>query len=161
MLSPKRARFVEEYLIDLNATQAAIRAGYSPKTADVQGPRLLGKVGVKAEIDKAMAQKAKDNALTVEWVLENLRNVAERCQQKQPVMITIKGKREQVKDDEGRDVWQFDSAGANKAIELIGKHLGMFRDRMDITSNGQAIKAYMLISPDDWDDDGTDDHSDI
>lgn len=138
MLSPKRARFVEEYLIDLNATQAAIRAGYSPKTADVQGPRLLGKVSVKAEIDKALAARSKTNALTVEWVLENLQNVAERCQQRQPVMITIKGKREQVKDEEGRDVWQFDSAGANRALELIGKHKGMFRDRMDINVNNVA-----------------------
>ncbi len=43
-LTPKQARFVEEYLIDLNATQAAIRAGYSAKTAEVQGSRLLGNV---------------------------------------------------------------------------------------------------------------------
>lgn len=49
-LTPKQARFVEEYLVDLNATQAAIRAGYSARNADVDGPRLLGKAGIQAAI---------------------------------------------------------------------------------------------------------------
>ena len=47
-LTPKQERFVEEYLIDLNATQAAIRAGYSAKTAEAQGSRLLSNVNVSA-----------------------------------------------------------------------------------------------------------------
>ena len=52
-LTPKQCRFVDEYLIDLNATQAAVRAGYSAKTAEQQGPRLLGNVGVAAAISEA------------------------------------------------------------------------------------------------------------
>ncbi len=53
-LTPKQARFVEEYLIDLNATQAAIRASYSAKTAEVQGSRLLGNVKVREAVEAGM-----------------------------------------------------------------------------------------------------------
>jgi phage terminase small subunit len=57
-LDPKRARFVQEYLIDLNATQAAIRAGYSKKTAYSQGQRLLKNVEVQKTIQRAQAARA-------------------------------------------------------------------------------------------------------
>jgi len=55
-MTPKQERFVVEYMLDLNATQAAARAGYSAKTAHVQGPRLLGNVGVAAAIQTAQAE---------------------------------------------------------------------------------------------------------
>ena len=55
-LTPKQRAFVAEYAVDKNATQAAIRAGYSAKTADVQGPRLLGNVRVREQIDKKLGQ---------------------------------------------------------------------------------------------------------
>ena len=57
-LTPKQARFVEEYLVDLNATQAAIRAGYSAKTAYSQGQRLLSHVEVRRAIQKAQDARA-------------------------------------------------------------------------------------------------------
>ena len=56
-LTEKQQRFVDEYLIDLNATQAAIRAGYSAKTADVQGSRMLANVKVQQAISEAMAEQ--------------------------------------------------------------------------------------------------------
>jgi phage terminase small subunit len=71
-LAAKQQRFVEEYLIDLNATQAAIRAGYSKKTADVQGPRLLGNVGVAAAISEAQAKRAERTKIDADWVLQRL-----------------------------------------------------------------------------------------
>lgn len=55
----RQEQFCREYLVDLNATQAAIRAGYSAKTADVQGPRLLGNAGVAARIDELKAARLK------------------------------------------------------------------------------------------------------
>ncbi|ODN40932.1 terminase small subunit [Piscirickettsia litoralis] len=67
-LSPKKERFVEEYLIDLNATQAAIRAGYSEKTANKQGPKLLVNVGIQEEIQKRQEKlkiKAEEKQLDV------------------------------------------------------------------------------------------------
>jgi phage terminase small subunit len=62
-------RFVSEYLIDLNATQAAIRAGYSENTAEVQGPRLLGNVRVQAAIAEATEQREKRTQITQDYVL--------------------------------------------------------------------------------------------
>lgn len=61
-ISAKQELFVDEYLIDLNATQAAIRAGYSPKTAEQQGSRLLSNVKVKGRVAEKMAERSKDVA---------------------------------------------------------------------------------------------------
>lgn len=75
-LTPRQARFVDEYLIDLNATQASIRAGYSAKTADVQGPRLLGNVRIAAEIQERQAARAKRTGITQDRVLVELELLA-------------------------------------------------------------------------------------
>lgn len=74
-MTPKQQRFVEEYLLDLNATQAAIRAGYSAKNADVTGPRLLGNVGIAAAVAKAVAERTKTTALTADQVLAELSGI--------------------------------------------------------------------------------------
>lgn len=75
-ITPKKQRFVDEYLVDLNATQAAIRAGYSAKTAHSQGPRLLDDVGVKELIADAMAKRSESTKITAERVLQELGRVA-------------------------------------------------------------------------------------
>jgi phage terminase small subunit len=72
-LTPKQQRFVEEYRIDFNATQAAIRAKYSKKTAYSQGQRLLKKVEVQAAIQKAQAQTAEKTQVTLESLTEMYR----------------------------------------------------------------------------------------
>lgn len=71
-LTPKQRLFVHEYLVDLNATQAAIRAGYSKKTADTQGPRLLGNVGVRKAIEAARERRENKAIMTREEILEEL-----------------------------------------------------------------------------------------
>lgn len=71
-LSRKRQLFTIEYLVDLNAKQAAIRAGYSAHTAEVQGPRLLRNVQVKAAIDSAIAKHAANVGVSAEWVIKRL-----------------------------------------------------------------------------------------
>lgn len=71
-LSPKQQQFVAEYLIDLNATQAAIRAGYSRKTAHSQGPRLLENVEVEAAINAAKLARSTVTKIDANWVLERL-----------------------------------------------------------------------------------------
>jgi len=80
-MNNKQQRFVDEYLIDLNATQAATRAGYSAKTAYVQGPRLLENVGVTAAIRAAQAEHREHTKVTIESLTEKLRaayDVAEK-----------------------------------------------------------------------------------
>ena len=75
-LTPKQARFVQEYLIDLNAAQAAIRAGYSAKTARVIGHENLTNPDIAAAIEKAMAERAERTRLTADWVIDELRKLA-------------------------------------------------------------------------------------
>lgn len=110
-LTPKQERFVAEYLKDLNATQAAIRAGYARANADVTGPRLLGNVGVAAAIAAGQARIAGKLEITAEKVLRDLEEVR---------VLAIK-----------------DGAygPAAKAIELHGKHIGMFVERTENNTN--------------------------
>ena len=132
-LTDKQTAFVREYLVDLNATQAAIRAGYSERTASRIGPQLLGKTWVREAIEKAQAQRARRVEVTQDYVLANLVEVVERTMQRAPVLDR---KGEQVTDEEGRAVWTFDAKGANRALELLGKHLGIFTDKVRAEVSG-------------------------
>jgi phage terminase small subunit len=75
-LTPKQARFVQEYLTDLNATQAAVRAGYSAKTARMIGHENRTKPNIAAAIERAMAEHAERPELTADWVIDELRKIA-------------------------------------------------------------------------------------
>lgn len=75
-LSPKQARFVDEYLVDLNATQAAIRAGYAPTNADVVGPRLVGKSWIAEAIQAGIKQRSLRTNITQDRVLQELGRIA-------------------------------------------------------------------------------------
>lgn len=119
-------------MIDLNAKQAAIRAGYSKKTAEVQGSRLLSNVKVASRISELKATRSERTDITADFVLQGLKEVAQRCLQRVPVMkfdyIEKRMVQETAEDDKGKEVgvWEFDSQGANRAFELLGKHLGVF-----------------------------------
>lgn len=76
MITPKKRRFAEEYLVDLNATNAAARAGYSAKTVHSQGPRLLEDVEVKKLIAEGMAKRSQSTQITADRVLQELARVA-------------------------------------------------------------------------------------
>jgi len=76
-MTPKQERFVEQYLIDLNATQAAIRAGYSEKTANEQGAQLLKKPEIAAAIDAAKIARSDETKIDAAWVLIRLAKEAE------------------------------------------------------------------------------------
>lgn len=76
-LTAKQRRFVDEYLIDLNATQAAIRAGYSEKTAQAIAAENLSKPLIKAEIDAALDRRSKETQIDANWVLKRLADEAE------------------------------------------------------------------------------------
>ena len=132
-LTDKQAAFVRQYLVDLNATQAAIRAGYSERTANAQAGRLLANVGIREAIEKAQAKRAQRVEVTQDYVLSNLVEVVERTMQRAPVLDR---KGEQVTDEEGRAVWTFDAKGANGALELLGKHLGIFTDKIRAEVSG-------------------------
>lgn len=156
-LTAKHRRFVTEYLKDQNATQAAIRAGYSKKTAEVQGCRLLRNVQIRAAVDKALQTAAERVGITNEYVLNGLKEVVQRCMQREPVMIfdrvnkemvhkTIEVKDEKTGEFREEGVWEFDSMGANKALELLGKHLKLWTEKHEHTGKDGAPLTVTLVN---------------
>lgn len=145
-MTPRQEAFVREYLIDLNATQAAIRAGYSAKTAGVVGHENLTKPEIAAAIASAIKARAERTEITADYVLSGIKEVAERCLQRAPVMEGRGEDRRQMVDEDDRHVWTFDSTGANKAFELLGKHLKLFTDKVDVKHSGGIN---IIITPDD------------
>ena len=144
-MSPKQARFVAEYLLDLNATQAAIRAGYSPgkdnRSAQVQGERLLSNAEVCAAVDEAMKKRAEDLGIDARYVLQTIKTTVERCAQIAPV-LDRKGEPDFVQTANGdfAPAYQFDPSGVLKGAELLGRHLRMFTDKHELgATNGGAL----------------------
>jgi phage terminase small subunit len=132
-LTDKQERFVKEYLIDLNATQAAIRAGYSERTANEQSSRLLANVSISTRIAEGKSTRAEKLDIDAEWVLKRLVSISDRCMQAEPVMTFSPTDKAMVhkEDEAGNKLFQFDSTGANKATEMIGKHIGFFEKDND------------------------------
>jgi len=132
--------FVREYLVDLNAKQAAIRAGYSPKTAERIAHQLLKETPlVAAEVQKAMDKRAAKVELSAEYVLSGIRRVTERCETAEPV-----------RDKEGNETgeWTFQANAALKGYELLGKHLKLFTDRTEVSGPaGGAIAIDVTLDP--------------
>ena len=144
-LNPKQQRFVEEYLIDLNATQAAIRAGYSPKTATAIASENLSKPRISAAIACAMAERSKRTGITQDRILEELAKVAFI---KLTDIVDDTGKIKAGATDEDRaciesikykrtvtDTWyseerEVKASSKLKAIELLMRHTGMLDSRI-------------------------------
>ena len=145
-MTKKQKRFVEEYLIDLNATQAAIRAGYSPDTAKSIGSENLTKPDIQARIAKAMAERSKRTGVNADRVVTELAKIAfvnasdvidadtatlkpdvapEDTAAIQSVKIKTFGE-----DGLEREIKMADKL---KALELLGKHLGMFKDKVELS----------------------------
>jgi phage terminase small subunit len=115
-LNHKQQRFVHEYLIDLNATQAAIRAGYSAKTANRIGSENLSKPVIRAAIQHANQKRLNKLGIDAEWVLRNAVMLFEDCRKLVPVY-----------DHEGNYLYDKpqDATNARGALEMIGKHIGV------------------------------------
>ena len=120
-LNPKQSRFVEEYLVDLNATQAAIRAGYSEKTANRTGPENLSKPVIADAIQIAQAERSARTQITVDKVLTDIELI----------------KQDAMQSEAGRMI---NHAAALKACELQGKNLKMFVDKVE-HSGGQTLNV--------------------
>jgi phage terminase small subunit len=121
-LSPKQATFVREYLVDLNATQAAIRAGYSPKTARVQASDLLTKPDIQEAVRAGQDKRAARLELKAEDVLRELQSIA---------MAEV--------DQSLRYEHKI------KALELLGKHLKLFTEKIDLAgANGEPLSVTIV-----------------
>lgn len=146
-LTDKQKKFVEEYLIDLNATQSAIRAGYSPKTANEQGARLLANVSIQEAISKAMAERSRRTGINQDRIVQELARIAFV---KITDVVDPDGEiNTNASDDdlaciESYKVEDSDSVNGSsskrevklaskiKALELLGKHVGMWNDKIQV-----------------------------
>lgn len=132
-LTAKQKSFCEQYLIDCNATQAAIRAGYNINSAKEGGYENLTKPHVKEYMSVLIAQQEERTLITADSILIRLNQVANRCMQAELVIYNDSDVPENAE-------YQFNAAGANKALELLGKHLGMFVERKEVSGpNGDPI----------------------
>lgn len=142
-LNEKQKRFVAEYLVDLNATQAAIRTGYSPKTAYSMGQRLLKNVEIQNAIQEAMQKRERRTEVTQDRVIAELAAIgfakATDYAEIEGPMVTIKPTADLTPEQAaavagieqgnfGIKVKLYDKV---RALELLGKHLGMFADKVE------------------------------
>lgn len=134
MMTPQKEIFILEYLKDLNATQAAARAGYSEKTAYSQGQRLLKDVEVSAAVQLAMDKRAERTKIDADYVLGTIHDTIERCKQAKPVTYK-NGDPVLVETPDGETVpaYAFDSGAVLKGCELLGKHLKLFTDKTELS----------------------------
>ncbi len=146
----KHERLVQEYLVDLNQTQAAIRAGYSTKSANQQASELFAKPNIRARVEELMADRSKRTGINADRVVRELARIAFV----NPVEV-VDTNSATVKDDASEDdtaaiasvkvkvvTGDFDSverevkfADKLKALELLGKHLGMYTDNVHLTGD--------------------------
>lgn len=152
-MTKKQKRFVEEYLIDLNATQAAIRAGYSPDTAKSIGSENLTKPDLQARIAKAMAERSKRTGVNADRVVMELAKIAFVNAGDVIDAETATLKPDAAKEDTaaiqsvkvktfGEDGLEREIKMADKlkALELLGKHLGMFKDKVELSGTLETEK---------------------
>jgi len=156
-LTPKQAAFVKEYLVDLNQTAAAVRAGYSEKTASVQAVRLMGLPQVKEAIEAEMAKRSERTEITQDRVLQELARVGfsdirklftEAGSLKRPeewddeaaafvssIEVVVRkvpgGDEDEVEHIHKVKLWD-----KNSALEKIARHLGMLNDKMKVEHSG-------------------------
>ena len=153
-LTPRQQRFVDEYLVDLNGTQAAIRAGFSKKNADSIAIQVLRKPQVAEAVAAAIQSRSKKVGLTAEWVVERLMSLADADVAELyddhgnllPMRDLPQGVRRAVSSVEVCEEWE--GVGENrklvgytkkvklwdkvKSLEHLGRHLGMFTDKVEV-----------------------------
>lgn len=151
-LSEKQECFVQEYLVDLNATQAYIRAGYSPTGANTSAAKLLAKPRIRARVDQEIAARSVRTGVTQDRVVRELARIAfasaphfinprdaslrpDATEDDKAAIASIRVKRK-----DGEDFTEIEReiklADKIKALELLGKHMGMYTGNQQQTDNG-------------------------
>lgn len=158
-LTPKQQRFVSEYLVDLNATQAAIRAGYSSKRADQAGYQLLRNSGVAAAVSAGKAKQLGTAELSAARVLEEMRRIAfvdmrsffdeggnlkpihELTEEQGSALAALEViiKNAQAGDGHTDMIHKFKVWDKSKTLELLGKHFNLFKDDAHMTGTFELV----------------------
>lgn len=177
-LNAKQQRFVEEYLVDLNQTQAAIRCGYSPRTAKQQGSRLLTNADVQAAITAAQARRSERTEVEQDRVLQELARIGfaslkglmnwdgqavrfkpsdELTDDEAAAIAAVESETTTYTDQEGNTetkvklklkLWD-----KNTALTNLGRHLGMFKDKVEHSGEvkGGVLAVPLPLAQQDWD----------
>lgn len=116
-LNEKQKQFCEEFIIDFNGAQAAIRAGYSKRSAKQIAFEHLTKPDLQAYIKELIENRNERTRITQDEVIRDIIEVKNRCMQKVPVFSL---------DENGNNLWKFDAQGANKALDMLAKHTGLY-----------------------------------
>jgi phage terminase small subunit len=169
-VNPKQLRFVEEYLVDLNGTRAAIRAGYSPASAEVTASRLLSHAKVAIAITAAQAQRSDRTKIDADWVLSRLASevsadVADLYDDtgrvkpikewpliwRQGLVSSIESFPEKIgEDDDGKPIfgtaYKLKLSERARRVEMLGKHVfvSAFREQVDHTSSDGSMSPPSL-----------------
>ncbi|WP_019646187.1 terminase small subunit [Novispirillum itersonii] len=164
-MSAKARRFVDEYMIDLNATQAAIRAGYSARSAKTQGSHLMTRPEVQAAVAAAQAGRSRRTEITADRVVEELARVAffdlRRVFRPDGALIPVADLPEDVAaalaavdlatvgKGEGavEHIAKIKTADKLRALENLARHLGMFRERVEVSGPGGGPVEVSALTP--------------
>src|SRR5262245_30026862 len=160
---PRELRFAEEYVIDLNASQAAIRAGYSVRTANVIGPELLSKPRIALAVATMKEERAERVRITADRTLVEIARLSfatlTDIMNDDGSILPLKDWPQAVKaavtsvkvrtDDTGSTITEVRLADKTKALTLLAKHLGLVSDRRDTTTDiSELLKAVLLAIQD-------------
>ncbi len=154
-LTPKQERFCEEYLIDLNATQAAIRAGYSANTAREQGAQNLSKLNIQEKIAELKAERSKRTEITQDRVVKELAAMAfakatdYACVEDGIVIIKPTSMLTPLQQAAIVGIKQTQAGieiklDKSRALEMLGRHLGMFNDKLELS--GAVANPYANLT---------------
>lgn len=152
-ITEKQKKFVEEYLIDLNATQAAIRAGYSVKNAGKIGHELLEKTRISNEITKKIAERSRRTGINADRVLIELAKIAfvnaDDVIELKDATLKENASRDDLAAIQSIKVKTFGEDGVEreikladkiKALDMLGRHLGMWNDKLQVSGMEEEQK---------------------
>ena len=156
-MTDKQARFCEEYMVDLNATQAAIRAGYSPASAKTVGPRLLENVGVQKLIAQLQAEQSRRTGVSTDRVvlakiafvnaadLIDPKTASLKSDASHDDLAAVQSVKVKTFGEDGLEQ-EVKLADKLRALDLLGKHLGMYKDTSEKDPAADALaKAKELL----------------
>ena len=162
-LSNKQKKFCEEYIIDFNGTQAAIRAGYSEKTANPISAQNLAKLSIQSYVQELMKQREKRTEITADMVVKELAKVAflsidefldnsgevkalnDLSDNAKGALSSYSVKRVNLGEGEFIDVPIFKMHDKIKSLELLGKHLGLFEKAIVTTDENNQQKVLKVV----------------
>ena len=151
-LTPKQEKFCQLY-IELGNASEAYRQAYNAKNMttgaiNTNAKKLLKDTPIALRIEELQQAHQQRHNLTVDNIIADLQEYRDICMGRKPLTITtvVKNAQEGTAQSVNTECFVFEPTGANKALELLGKHLGMFKDRVDVTSGGNALPAVINIS---------------